>query len=49
MKVVLDTNVVIFGVFFAGTPRSFLSAWSEEKFVMELIATGRTAEAVRPW
>jgi putative PIN family toxin of toxin-antitoxin system len=37
VKVVLDTNVVISGIFFGGVPRRVLEAWTEGRF--ELILT----------
>jgi putative PIN family toxin of toxin-antitoxin system len=36
VKVVLDTNVVVSGVFFGGTPGRVLAAWSAGKFAMVL-------------
>lgn len=36
MKVVLDTNVVVSGVFFGGVPGRILSAWSAGHFVLIL-------------
>ena len=36
MKVVLDTNVVVSGVFFRGTPGRVLAAWAAGKFTMVL-------------
>lgn len=36
MRVVLDTNVVISGVFFGGVPGRILSAWSAGQFVLAL-------------
>ena len=49
MKVVLDTNVLISGIFFGGLPRAVLDAWAEERF--ELLVSplifdeyGRTCE-----
>lgn len=36
MKVVLDTNVVVSGVFFGGVPGRILSAWSAGEFVLIL-------------
>ena len=36
MKVVLDTNVVMSGIFFGGIPRSILSKWSEGGFELIL-------------
>ena len=32
MKVILDTNVLISGIFFGGQPRSVLDAWAEGRF-----------------
>ena len=32
MKVVLDTNVLISGIFFGGLPRTVLDAWAAERF-----------------
>lgn len=32
MKVILDTNVLISGVFFGGPPRAVLDAWAEGRF-----------------
>lgn len=37
MKVVLDTNVLISGIFFSGTPSRILTAWAEGRF--ELLAS----------
>jgi len=36
VKVVLDTNVVVSGVFFGGTPGRVLAAWSAGRFAMVL-------------
>ena len=36
MRVILDTNVVVSGVFFGGVPGRILSAWSAEKLVLVL-------------
>lgn len=36
MKVVLDTNVVMSGIFFGGIPRTILSEWSEGGFELIL-------------
>jgi len=36
VKVVLDTNVVMSGIFFGGIPRAILSAWSEGGFELIL-------------
>ena len=32
MKVVLDTNVVVSGIFFGGVPRAVLEAWADGLF-----------------
>lgn len=32
MKVVLDTNVLISGIFWKGTPHALLNAWAENRF-----------------
>jgi putative PIN family toxin of toxin-antitoxin system len=37
MKVVLDTNVVISGIFFSGNPARILQAWADGRF--ELVAS----------
>jgi putative PIN family toxin of toxin-antitoxin system len=37
MRIVLDTNVLMSGIFFAGPPASILSAWAEGR--LELLAT----------
>src|SRR2546425_6910490 len=37
MKVVLDTNVLISGVFFSGLPARILAAWADGRF--ELVVT----------
>ena len=37
MRAVLDTNVIISGIFFGGVPRAILEAWEAESF--ELILT----------
>ena len=36
MKAVLDTNVVISGIFFGGVPREILESWAEERFELFL-------------
>ena len=36
MKVVLDTNVLISGIFFGGLPRAVLDAWAEDRFELLL-------------
>lgn len=37
MRIVLDTNVLMSGIFFAGPPASILAAWAEGR--LELLAT----------
>ena len=37
MRIVLDTNVLISGIFFSGPPASILEAWAEGR--LELLAT----------
>jgi putative PIN family toxin of toxin-antitoxin system len=32
MKIVLDTNVFISGIFFSGPPAQILKAWKDQKF-----------------
>lgn len=51
MKIVLDTNVLVSGIFWAGTPGKILSLWAKDKF--QVLATDvildeylRTLEAV---
>lgn len=39
MKVVLDTNVLISGVFFGGIPAAILSTWREGRFELVLSET----------
>lgn len=36
MKVVLDTNVLVSGIFFGGAPRQILDAWVEGRFELFL-------------
>jgi len=36
MKVVLDTNVLVSGIFFSGPPAKILRAWSQGKFRLVL-------------
>ena len=36
MKVVLDTNVLVSGIFFSGPPAKILRAWSQGKFKLML-------------
>ena len=34
MKIVLDTNLLLSGIFWKGTPKRLLDAWMEEKFTV---------------
>lgn len=36
MRVVLDTNVLVSGIFFAGVPGRVLEAWADGKFELVL-------------
>jgi putative PIN family toxin of toxin-antitoxin system len=45
MKVVLDTNVLISAIFFAGPPSRILSAWVEDEF--ELVVSTEILEEYR--
>lgn len=45
MRVVLDTNVVLSGVFFAGVPGEVLSAWSAGRF--DVIVSTRILDEYR--
>jgi putative PIN family toxin of toxin-antitoxin system len=45
MKVVLDTNVLISAIFFAGPPSRILSAWIEDEF--ELVVSTEILEEYR--
>ena len=36
MRAVLDTNVLVSGIFFAGLPRALLDAWAEGRFELAL-------------
>ena len=36
MKVILDTNVFISGIFFSGPPSQVLKAWAQQKFQIVL-------------
>jgi predicted nucleic acid-binding protein len=38
MRVVLDTNVVISGIFFAGTPARIVDAWIDDEFDLAMHA-----------
>ena len=39
MKVVLDTNVLVSGIFFAGLPGQVLEAWADDRFELVLSPT----------
>lgn len=39
MKVVLDTNVLISGIFWKGTPHALLKAWAENRFAVIISKT----------
>ena len=45
MKVVLDTNVLVSGVFFSGPPRQILEAWRDGR--VELVASLEILEEYR--
>jgi putative PIN family toxin of toxin-antitoxin system len=45
MKVVVDTNVLIFGVFFGGAPARVLEAWRDQK--IELVVSPEILEEYR--
>lgn len=45
MKAILDTNVLISGIFFSGVPSDILSAWRDEK--IELIVSPEILEEYR--
>ena len=36
MKVVLDTNVFMSGIFWSGPPSDILSVWQEKQFILVL-------------
>jgi len=40
MKVVLDTNVVISGIFFSGPPARILAAWAVTEHSCEPVVSG---------
>lgn len=42
MRVVLDTNVLVSALFFAGTPGRILSAWADGRF--DLVASPEILE-----
>ncbi len=46
MRIVLDTNVLMSGIFFSGPPASILSAWAEGR--LELLATVEILTEYRP-
>ena len=46
MKVVLDTNVLISGIFFGGPPRAVLDAWAEGRFEL-IVSPSMVDEYVR--
>ena len=50
MKAVLDTNVLISGIFFGGVPRQILDAWEGGRFELVLIPDDlrRVPENLRP-
>ncbi len=37
MKIVLDTNVLVSGIFFSGPPYRILKAWQESKIIKCMI------------
>ena len=39
MRVVLDTNILVFGIFFGGPPGAVLDAWADAKFELVLTPT----------
>lgn len=45
MKVVLDTNVVLSGIFFGGVPGRILTAWSEGR--VQLVLTPEILDEYR--
>jgi putative PIN family toxin of toxin-antitoxin system len=45
MKVVLDTNVLVSGIFFSGPPAAILRSWSQGKF--KLVTTPEIIEEYR--
>ena len=47
MRVVLDTNVLISALFFAGLPGRILGAWIDERF--ELLASVEILREYRRW
>ena len=46
MKVLIDTNVLISGIFFGGPPRAVLDAWAEDRFEL-LVSPSICDEYVR--
>jgi hypothetical protein len=49
MRVVLDTNVLISALFFAGLPSRILAAWIDERFDDGEDTDAGHAGANRPW
>jgi len=45
MRVVLDTNVLVSGVFYPGPPSKIVSAWIEDKF--EFVVSAEIIEEYR--
>jgi putative PIN family toxin of toxin-antitoxin system len=45
VRVVLDTNVLVSGIFFGGVPAEILRAWSNERF--ELLVSPRILDEYR--
>ena len=45
MRVVVDTNVIVSGVFFSGLPRRILEAWRDQR--LELVASLEILEEYR--
>lgn len=39
MKVIVDTNVIISGIFFSGPPYEILNAWRDKKFQIVISPT----------
>lgn len=44
MKIVLDTNVLVSGIFFSGSPADILRAWSRGKFPQLSLSVMRPEE-----
>lgn len=45
MKIVLDTNVLISGIFYSGPPSRIISAWIEDEF--DLVVSTEIVEEYR--